>query len=530
MHRFLCGLIAAVLVVLNPPAVLAQEVTLSPAEPAAGGQPISGQLLSYDGEYYRLDSIYGPLTLDARGVVCTGDGCPDTAGPPLTRFAISAARFPGELLLPALISAFARQQDMELLQQVQSARQTDFILGGEGGNEERARITLRLSEDRAAIGDLIAGTSDLAVTLRELIPEERAAALRAGIWTEGGPGRDRGRVLALDGLVPVAAPGTPLRGIRPGDLARVLRGEITDWADLGAGTGPIRLHLMAAGTGLGQRTDAMIGRSLGSAPARVLHETPAELANSVEVDPGALGVTVWSALGNAEPLALVGRCGARLSASASSLKSEDYPLTLPLMLYAPSVRQPPLVRRFLEFFDSPAADIVIGRAGLVSQSPERIALNAQGDRLARAVVNAGDEVPLAELQRFVGLVAEAERLTTTFRFRGGSARLDALSQGNVARLARGLESGTFDGSELLFLGFSDASGAAQANRAISQRRAEAVRSAVRAEAHGADFSRVRLRAEAFGEAIPMACEDTEWGQKSNRRVEVWLRPLTAGNN
>jgi phosphate transport system substrate-binding protein len=34
---------------------------------------------------------------------------------------------------------------------------------------------------------------------------------------------------------------------------------------------------------------------------------------------------------------------------------------------------------------------------------------------------------------------------------------------------------------------------------------------------------VRLRAEAYGEALPMACDDSDWGRRVNRRVEVWLR-------
>ena len=31
-----------------------------------------------------------------------------------------------------------------------------------------------------------------------------------------------------------------------------------------------------------------------------------------------------------------------------------------------------------------------------------------------------------------------------------------------------------------------------------------------------------LETEAFGEALPMACDDSDWGRKVNRRVEVWV--------
>jgi phosphate transport system substrate-binding protein len=34
---------------------------------------------------------------------------------------------------------------------------------------------------------------------------------------------------------------------------------------------------------------------------------------------------------------------------------------------------------------------------------------------------------------------------------------------------------------------------------------------------------VQLQTEAFGEALPMGCDDTNWGQQTNRRVELWAR-------
>jgi hypothetical protein len=70
-------------------------------------------------------------------------------------------------------------------------------------------------------------------------------------------------------------------------------------------------------------------------------------------------------------------------------------------------------------------------------------------------------------------------------------------------------------------GFPTAQGSAQVNTRLAQRRAEAVLDAVRAATDSAE-DRVTLRAEAFGEALPMACEDTAWGSAVNRRVEVWV--------
>jgi phosphate transport system substrate-binding protein len=60
------------------------------------------------------------------------------------------------------------------------------------------------------------------------------------------------------------------------------------------------------------------------------------------------------------------------------------------------------------------------------------------------------------------------------------------------------------------------------NLRLSLRRAEAARAAVIAAADSAQPDRVTLALEAFGEAMPMACDDSDWGRAVNRRVEVWL--------
>ena len=73
------------------------------------------------------------------------------------------------------------------------------------------------------------------------------------------------------------------------------------------------------------------------------------------------------------------------------------------------------------------------------------------------------------------------------------------------------------------MGFSDSDGSAVANLKIAQRRANAVRDAVVEAAETANLSRIGLETEAFGEAMPMACDDSAWGRQVNRRVEVWVR-------
>ena len=127
------------------------------------------------------------------------------------------------------------------------------------------------------------------------------------------------------------------------------------------------------------------------------------------------------------------------------------------------------------------------------------------------------------LQRMADRLGPMKRLTMSFRFEAGSASLDAQSRSNVVQLAHDIEQGRYDARTVFFVGFSDGQGPAERNRQIALTRAEAVREAVLQAAETADISQLDLSVDAFGEALPLACDDSAWGRKANRRVEVWLR-------
>jgi phosphate transport system substrate-binding protein len=332
-------------------------------------------------------------------------------------------------------------------------------------------------------------------------------------------------VLALDALVPVVAPSNPVRSVSLTELGAILAGELDSWAELGGPDAPISVHVHGPRTGLGQATEdkllAPAGVALAETAAR--HPGGPDLARAVAADPFAIGITSRSVAGEALELALGGACGFSVSATRRAVKTEDYPLTTPVFLYLPARRLPRLVRDFLSYLRTPAAQLVIRRAGFVDQAPEEIPVRLQGNRFANAISQAGADTGLDELQRMVAFLAPLDRLTTTFRFEAGSARLDAQSRSNAEQLARAMELGQYDARRLAFVGFSDSKGSAKANLGIARRRAAAVRDAVTGAAETARLSRIAVETEAFGEAMPMACDDSAWGRQVNRRVEVWVR-------
>ena len=498
---FLCRLGCALAVLLHSAALAqAQDVTLTSRD---GLITLIGTMESYDGAYYRVNTAYGLLTLDGQGVRCKGPGCPDLAAyiPDLTITAPTGTT----RLWTGLIERFAARSHYDLQHVVQSDRAFRLILSDPVDGQVLARLGFALADSDQGLADLQSGKADLALSLQML----------AGL-----PGT--AEVIALDAAVPLVARSNPLTRISLPDLAAVLAGRITNWNQLGAMEAPVVLHTLMPGSGLQRATEARLG--VVAAASAIRHGTAEELADAVAADPWAIAVTSMAEIGNARALDLTGECRFAMAASADTVKSGDYPLALPMALYAPDRPLPLVLRDLLAWIASPDAAPSIRGAGFVDQMPGRTALAGQGDRLAHAIAAAGDDVGLQTLQAMVGDMAGADRLTPTFRF-GANGGLDAVSNGALLRLARDLEAGLMDGNRLILVGFSDGFGPAAANLALAQRRAQQVRDALLAAAPLLDTGRVKLDVAAYGEALPVACDDTEWGAAANRRVELWVQPL-----
>lgn len=509
---------AALLLFATVSPLKAQDVTLSSPD---GVVEITGNLLGFDGEFYRVETKFGELTLDGSGVSCEGPGCPSLSDF-VAEVTLSGSASMAEVLLPALIEGFALRNGFKTRREPQLDGDFDYLLL-RGDGRPAARFSFLVGTTDAGFEDLISQDADITMAQREIREAEQSAAQAAGMGDM--TTALRSRVIALDALVPVVSPENPVQQISLPDLAAIFAGQIDNWKTLGGADAPISLHLPERGTGLTQAfEDQVLKRADGTFSADLrFHAHGDNLVRRVATDPFGIGIASFANIGTARMLTLTGACGFDLRANRRAIKTEDYPLTAPMFLYLPQRRLPKVARDFLSYVRGPGAQIVIRRAGFVDQAPETISINAQGDRLANAIQAAGPEVDLAELQRLLGTLEGFKRLSTSFRFEAGSARPDAQSRSNIEQLARALETGLYDGKVLSFVGFSDGEGAAAANRKIALKRAEGVRDAVLAAAETVSLERVELQVEGFGEALPMACDDSDWGRQVNRRVEVWLR-------
>jgi phosphate transport system substrate-binding protein len=328
------------------------------------------------------------------------------------------------------------------------------------------------------------------------------------------------RAVALEPLIPIIADENRFPAISSVDLAAALSGKVANWAEIGGPDMPIVVHALAEGGALAPAIRARVG----AMAAGLRHANARDLAAAVARDPWALALTGQSDQGAARALAMTDSCGFPLLATPLTVKAEDYPLTAPLFLTTAKHRQPLLVREFLEFFATDTAQIAVAAAGYIDRRLGTAPLTEDGQRLLGAIRHAGEDVSLDELQRLAAAMTGGQRVSLTFRFQDGSAELDAHSRDNLDDLARHIASGRFAGNDVVLAGFSDGSGAAEVNLALSKDRAEAVRRALQIAAP--DLTEAQLPVvEAFGEALPMACDTTPSGRQINRRVELWLRPL-----
>lgn len=500
-------------------ALAAQDVTLTSPD---GQVELSGTLLGFDGEFYRIETIYGELTVDGSGVLCDGPACPNLQDF-VAEVSISGSSTMGSVLMPALIEGFALRNDYVANRKAVGPANFVYELRDAATDKAVALFFFHVSTTDEGFADLLANDADIVMALREIRPDERQRARDAGMgdMTDA----NRSRVLALDAMVPIVAPSNPVDQISPQALAQVFAGRITNWQQLGGADAPISLHLPGERTGLGQTVeDEIMGPArMAFAEGIIRHDRAGNVVDAVLRDPFAIGIASYAETGNTRALTLTGSCGFSLSAARGTIKTEDYPLTAPMFLYMPARRLPKVAREFLAFTRGVSAQNMIRRAGFIDQAPEEISINDQGYRFANAVTSAGPEITLGELQRMTRTLYGMARLTTSFRFEAGSVRLDAQSRSNVQQLARALEQGKYDARQILLVGFSDGDGPSTANRDIALRRAEAVKRAVMAAAETANFERIQLSVDAFGEALPMACDDSAWGRQANRRVEVWVR-------
>jgi phosphate transport system substrate-binding protein len=436
---------------------------------------------------------------------------------PVAQLRLTGSGTVGDRLVPALVDAHIPGEKLRAggwvpgetpNQRVQGARGEDWAL----------RVTVTVTDTPGGFAALSAKQADIAMSSR-LASDEEFAAFRAASGPDAAGAAPKEHAVALDGIAVIVNTENPVQKLKLDQIRDIYAGAITNWSAVGGPDLPIRLHTRdPAASGAAGFFNAAVMQRRDVAGSAERMDSYGSVSGAVAGEIGAIGFVPFAFVGRNRALNLAASCGIEHEAGEFGLKTEEYPLTRRLYLYAPP--QPSdQAARFLRFAGSAAAYGAVRDAGYASLEPMRGTREHALSRSAaasRATPAAADGRHAEALGEHAAATRGAQRLSATFRFANGSAQLDARAREELERVAEFLRRPENAALRVSVMGFTDGSGAFGPNRAMSNQRANEVAAQLRQRG-------VRVaQAKGFGPVAPVACDDDLNAATRNRRVEIWL--------
>jgi len=185
------------------------------------------------------------------------------------------------------------------------------------------------------IAALIDGKADVANSSRDIKPKEIELAKKNGVTPVE-------IAVAVDGLSVVVNAKNPLKALKPEDVGRLFRGEVTNWKQLGGNDTPVTLYGRQPNSGTYVFfLEHVLGNKDYSTKMNQMNGN-AQILEAVAKDASAVGyVGVGYVLGEdgkvlkgIKPLDIIGKDGKTLSPlDRASVKSGKYPLARTLYQY-----------------------------------------------------------------------------------------------------------------------------------------------------------------------------------------------------
>ncbi|MEO0822695.1 MAG: phosphate ABC transporter substrate-binding/OmpA family protein [Pseudomonadota bacterium] len=486
-----------------------------------GATALSGELLEFDGSTYTIATSLGTLSIDASQVSCDGEGCPvdELFG---AEFGIYGSNTIGDSLMPALIEGYAFSLDADLEREIGASTGESVLRIKHLDGREMASIDLKAHGSGASFDGIAGGQASIGMSARAARDSDIAKLAAVGIGDlRDGPNE---HVVALDGLIVIVHPNNPIRALSMTDIADIFAGDITNWSELGGLDLDINVYSRNEGSGTFDTFNSLVmrpnGVEMGAEVERF--EDNALLSDTVSNDLAGIGFTGMAFARASKTLSLRLDCGIVATPTTFAMKTEEYPLSRRLYLYENPTNAPAHAKNIVEFALSEDAQPLIEDAGFISLRTESRSLAEEGERIVYTLTGE-DEFSLPLMREMLSELRDAERLSVAFRFTPGSSRLDPRSLREVERLAERIAGGEFIGREVILIGFTDAIGQFELNRALGIRRAQGVRDEIVGRVGESTVQRSPILVQGYGELTPVGCNDSFAGRFANRRVEVWVR-------
>lgn len=547
-----------------------------------GSMVLEGELLSVDDETYKIRTDLGELFVRREFVICTGDGCPadttvdlaasdevvlrsddgqialngtlieitntdyviETASgilrvrrefaicegascPSLTiesdRFAVTVTGSVGAKLVTTIVGDYTAEKDFNLTQQLSSDGELPTLLVGNELGLEISRITLKQADTVDAIRALMNDESEFAITRQQVTPQMLSAQLGRQISDVNELLNEE--IIGLDAISFVVSTSNGLDVISLEAARDILRGQITNWAQIGSADQEITLHMLEDQDGLwGElRSRGLVGEQ--SDLDATLHASADAFNAALENDPSGLGMIYRSQAEGVKALSLASSCNIFVDNSDFAIQTEEHPLALRWYQY--SVKEgssSDFAQNVAQFIPTDFGQKSIASRGLVTQQLQILPMRDQGARLLSTVLSgSGDRISNTVMRSYFAEASNARRISTSLRFLTGSSTLDSKAESDIGRISEVVRSSEYEGYEVLVFGFSDSYGAFDANLRLSERRANSVRDVLLRKNPGY-LDENTVRSFGIGSIAPIGCNESASGREQNRRVEIWIRP------
>jgi phosphate transport system substrate-binding protein len=505
-------------IALLPLPLAAQDVTLTSLD---GQVRLSGQLIGVADGAYTLRGQFGEVQVAIDKMRCEGTACPALPAP-VTSLAIAGSDTIGEELMPLLLSGLAESQGAATRKTVIDESATAISLLEEGGSgPEIYTATVQFKGSGTGFAALLEGTAEIGMSSRAVKQEEADLFAFADLGDPTDVTQEHG--FAVDGLLVIVHPDMPLAALTAAEISGLLSGRIANWQELGGPDLPVNVYSRGEKSGTFATITDTILKPYGEvlSPKATIIDRSDELSAAVAADPGAIGYAGFAFKGDSKPLKMVSSCDLISDPSAFAAKTGEYTLSRTLYLYTTNKTLSAPAQELVDFAGSAAAYPFVEKAGFLSFLPERRAQEATAESVRTAIKASTSRTEVNALRELFVDLTEWDRLSTTFRFQTGSANLDNASQRDLVRLVDYLRANP-DAAEVAFVGFTDADGPFEANRALGESRAQTIANLVAKALEGSEVNTTGFQVKSYGELNPVACNDDIAGQRNNRRVEVWI--------
>lgn len=152
--------------------------------------------------------------------------------------------------------------------------------------------------------------------------------------------------------------------------------------------------------------------------------TNSDASQFVSDNEGALAYVSYAFQRGANPLTLINNCGIPMTPDAFSARTEEYALQRRLYMYTREDTITDAAKVFIDYATSEEADNVITKAGFIGFAVDRREQSMSGARARTLLAPTEDTYEAGFMRQMLGQMVDYDRLSTTFRFSTGSARLD----------------------------------------------------------------------------------------------------------